>query len=149
MKKVYLLIEYFNFEGEEISEVLGIFTSKKIAKLYLESYCKGPCSRVEIHEEPVNPFKAELIKGLKYYFLRMTKEGKVYDLGLAPFAPMKEINPYLKNIGFCLQNNMFYKVFARDEKDAIDKCNEQRMKILSKNEWPEPESNLLRTLHVD
>jgi hypothetical protein len=141
MEQVYLVTESANFDGVECTDIIGVFASKKLAELFINSYSNNEAGySVKIEKHKINPFRTELKQGLKYYFLRMTKEGNVYDLEISSSAPREEITPYLTHLGFCVNNHLFYSCFAKDEEDAIELCNNERLRIISENRWPGPES---------
>lgn len=138
MNQVYIVTQSITSDGRDSTDILGVFTTKKLAELFINSYSKIPGSSMEINTQTINPFKVQLKQGLKYYFLRMTTEGKADDIELCPYTPQEETVPYSNHVSFGLDNILLCYCFAKDEKDAIRICNEERMKILDENKWPKP-----------
>jgi hypothetical protein len=140
MKRVFIVTERFDFDKDTDEDlIIGIYTTKELAESFVKCFSPEPNCNIKIKEQPVDFFKSELNNGLMYYFVRMTRGGKVYEAELNPFSPKVESLRFFNRIGFCVENNLYCSCFAKDIKDAIRICNEKRLQILAENRWPAPE----------
>ena len=123
MENIYVVTEgsYSDYR------ICGVFDSKELAEKFTKSFGKD---YMKIEEYTLNPFSKEVNENFKPFFVRMTSEGECVDIGL-------EVNFGCldSKYGFDNNKNLYYSVFAKDEKHAIKIVNEKRIQILASNTW--------------
>lgn len=112
-------------------EVTAVFTEKKLAEKYINSFKKSNYDEFRIEVYILNPHEEQLKKDYKPYFVRMAKDGKVKDI----YIQESHYNLDNLNIKFDINNNMYISIFAKDEKHAVKIANEKRGQLIALNRW--------------
>lgn len=115
-----------NYSGYHIC---GVFAKEPLAQKFIDSFKDNQYNEMRIEVWELNPFKLELAKEYKPYFIRMDKEGNTLEIH-------KTDSTYsLGEGGFDIHFNMYLHCFAKDEAHAIKIANEKRTQLIAKNEW--------------
>ena len=111
----------------------GVFDNEKLAQGFIVAFANNTDMNVE--EWTLNPFKPEIKKGLKAFFVRMAKDGRTMDVamedstyGFRGGLPMSLLN-------YDVEDNMISYCWAEDEQHAIKITNEKRIMALAENTW--------------
>lgn len=110
--------------------ICGVFDDKELA----EKFCQ--CFGCEIEEWSLNPFAVELKKGYWPYFVRMTKEGEVLEVGKRPLSYGLNRDVY-GELGFDISKHMYLFCMAKSDKHAVKIANEHRVSLIASNQWME------------
>lgn len=125
MEKIYVVTadEYSGYH------IKAVFDEKELAEKYIKMLGGDP-DDIRIEEYPINPNKHELTNGYKPFFLKMTRDGKAFEVN-------KDLEYYFNcgNIEIDFQGNMRISMFAKDEKHAIKIANEKRLQVIAGNHW--------------
>lgn len=111
--------------------VTAVFTEKKLAKKYINSFKKSDYDEFRIEVYVLNPHEEQLKKDYKPYFVRMAKDGNVKEIDILKY----HYNLDNLNIKFDINNNMLLYIFAKDEKHAVKIANEKRGQLIALNRW--------------
>lgn len=120
--------------------ICAVFDNRELAQSYIDALDEG-FEGMDIEEWNLNPYELDLTKGRKSFFVRMTKEGKAYDIQTPTSSYNLESGDY--NVGFCMEGDMHMSLFADDEKHAIKIVNEHRVQLIANNQWPEKQKRRL------
>ena len=111
--------------------VVAVFTEKKLAEKYIDSFKKSQYSEFRIEVYTLNPHEEQLKKDYKPYIVRMAKNGYVIQIDILE-SHYNLDNP---NIKFDVNNYMVLYLFAKDKKHAIKIANEKRGQLIALNRW--------------
>lgn len=139
MKKNYVVIKEENFDGSPSEVILGVFTSKRLAQAFIDSfhYVDWIQLRIEVHF--LNPFESELRQGYKCFLVRMTREGQVNEAGISdpPLVPLCDEFLHVPPVGFDAYGNLYCNCYAEDLDHSIEICNKERLNLIAQNKWPQ------------
>ena len=132
MKNIYIVTvgDYSDYR------ICGVYSSKKMAQKYIDSFKYCAFNEFRIEKYPVNLFVDFLNSGYIAFSVRMKKDGQVLEVEHVD-------NEYLftsrcaRPFDFDVRNNLICGVFAKDEKHAIKIVNERRAQAIANNQWPE------------
>jgi hypothetical protein len=108
----------------------GVFNNPTLANQFIAMF---PNNKMAIEEWILNPFKKEIRKGYQLFFVLMSITGETKEIFKTDNT--YGINSNTGNIGFDMENNMFYYCMAKDKKHAIKITNEQRTMLIANNKW--------------
>ena len=111
----------------------GIFSTQELAEAYIKQF-QDKWDKMEVEEWTLDPWKKELRKGYKAYFLHMDKEGNTLDISAQSYGTynLRDGKPYQ---GWDNAGNMTLGVLARNETHAIKIANEKRVMLIANNLW--------------
>ena len=113
--------------------ICGVFDKKELAEQYISAFGGGQrYDEMGIEEWELNPYKLELGKGYKPFFVRMDKEGNSSEV-------LEEDSTYGfrdgEGYGFDIENNVYNHCFAKSTEHAIKITNELRAQLIAENKW--------------
>jgi len=112
--------------------VCAVFSEKSLAEKYIKQFKSSiTFEELRIEKYCLNPYKYELNKDYKPFFLRMTKAGNCTEINVKDSSYGFED----ENIDFGrdVDNNMCISIFAKDEKHAIKIANEKRVQLIQQD----------------
>jgi hypothetical protein len=122
--------------------VVGVFTSLQAAQTVRDAIGEGT-----IAEWPLDPAVSELNQGLRFFSVRMLRDGTVeqaeptslqsYSIGKECWIWRRSIAPAYRGTG--VKDCLCHSVFAEDEKHAIKIMNEKRLQMIAMGRWAEGE----------
>ena len=129
MKTIYVVTQgsYSDYH------ICAVFDTKELAEQYCSAFGKAQrFDTMGIEEWGLNPYKIELGKGYKPFFVRMDKEGntsEVYEDD-SSYGYTNDVG-----YGFDIRDNMYNHCFAKSTDHAIKITNEKRVQMLAENKW--------------
>jgi len=113
--------------------IRGVFDNKELAEQFIAAFSEAQrYDAMEIEEWGLNPFKVELGKGYKPYFVRMDREGNSSEARISGSA--YEYEGELE-YGFDVNKNMYNHCFAKGSEHAIKITNERRVQLIADGKW--------------
>ena len=129
MKTIYIVTQgsYSDYH------ICGVFDKKELAQQYMSAFGGGGTyNEMEIEEWQLNPYKVELGKDYKPYFVRMDKQGNTEEVNEVDSTyGFREGESY----GFDIKHNIYNYCFAKSTEHAIKITNELRTQILAEGKW--------------
>ena len=112
--------------------ICGIFTTQENAEEYISVFFKDDrWSEYRIEEHDLNPYMAKFEEGLKPYFVRIDKEGKIDKVETTRFT-----DDQTHKVRFSSFNEyMIVYCWARDPEHAIKIAGERRTRVLAADAW--------------
>lgn len=129
MNKVFIVTDGYYSDYK----IIGVYSSKKSAQEVIDSFS-------DLNESQIEEWGIDTVlsfpKGMKCYFLRMTKEGKAYDIDEGRNTIMALEYALKKYMGFGSGgHDLFCNVLAKDKEHAVKIVNEKRIQLIESNRW--------------
>lgn len=128
MKIIYIVTQ-----GEYSEDSINaVFDSKELAESYVSSFKDHALNGICIEEHKLNPFKEQIEKGLKAYFIRIDRKGQTESIYHQSSCSLFESSEYKITYDKKFMN---VHCFAKDEEHAVKIANERRIVMISNGEW--------------
>lgn len=129
-KKMYIITagEYSDYH------ICGVYDDKEKAQEYIDVFAKDEYSEMMIEDFMLNPYELEISEGMRPYFLRMDREGNVYDIHVRDSS--YKFNYDDISHGFDVNDNLYNHCFARNEEHAVKITSELKFRLEAEGKWP-------------
>ncbi len=106
--------------------IVGIFDDKALAEAFMAPYPRtGRDDDLRLEEHPANPHEAQILEGLSFYCVEITKEGEIKAVELCAPDDDQEAHTRLRHPVGYIPWLMVY-CWARDKDHAIKIAEEKR-----------------------
>jgi hypothetical protein len=132
MKTIYVVTQgdYSDYR------ICGVFDSEPLAKKFIETFSSAQqWYSMRIEEWKLNPYKLEIGKGYKPFFVRMSKEGDTLEIRESDSVYRFVAGENGENWGFDFYHNLLNHCLTKDEKHAIKITNEIRGQLIAEDKW--------------
>lgn len=146
MKTVFIVNEYVKedvspMEPTEKGVIKGVFSTQKLAQKFIESGHPSHTLEYIIEEYELDRWQNELDKGYRPYFIRMKKSGEVVEMCWTDLEfGYPERNNGNWKFGIDVFGQLYFHSFAESDKQAIEMCEQVRMKIMAEGKWSDQKS---------
>ena len=114
--------------------ICGIFSDLALATKFIKTFSTSRYGSMDIETWEIDPYKFELQKDFKPYFMRMKEDGKAYDIEISDSSYGFGDNAS-ESYSFDIEGTLYNYCFAKDENHAIKITSELKSRLINEGQW--------------